>query len=94
MLYDKWKQPGWRIEQKYSTKVLIGNWAEERQQVSLYTCLTDEMCRNKCVHDTDSVNFSKKNKNNRDYVPCCMILFQLHTTFTNVSISFMYIINI
>lgn len=30
---DKWKQPGWRIEQKYSNKVLVGNWAEERLQV-------------------------------------------------------------
>ncbi|XP_071777092.2 cilia- and flagella-associated protein 107 [Centroberyx gerrardi] len=27
---DKWTQPGWRIEQKYSKKVLIGNWVEER----------------------------------------------------------------
>ncbi|XP_060765742.1 cilia- and flagella-associated protein 107 [Neoarius graeffei] len=31
---DKWKQPGWRIEQKYSNKVLVGNWAEERLQFS------------------------------------------------------------
>lgn len=28
----KWAQPGWRIEQKYSNKVLLGNWAEERLQ--------------------------------------------------------------
>ncbi|TSW21774.1 hypothetical protein Baya_13549 [Bagarius yarrelli] len=34
MAYNKWKQPGWRIEQKYSDKVLIGNWAEERLQFS------------------------------------------------------------
>ncbi|KAK0135312.1 hypothetical protein N1851_028847 [Merluccius polli] len=27
---DKWSQPGWRIEQKYTNKVLIGNWVEER----------------------------------------------------------------
>ncbi|KAI5623011.1 hypothetical protein C0J50_17518, partial [Silurus asotus] len=32
--YDKWKQPGWRIEQQYSNKVLVGNWAEERLQFS------------------------------------------------------------
>ncbi|KAJ0023134.1 hypothetical protein NQD34_003033, partial [Periophthalmus magnuspinnatus] len=31
---DKWSQPGWRIEKKYTNKVLLGNWAEERQQVS------------------------------------------------------------
>lgn len=43
ILYDKWKQPGWRIEQKYSNKVLVGNWAEERVEVSLYAGLTDEM---------------------------------------------------
>uniref|UniRef100_A0A3B4A0D1 Uncharacterized protein n=1 Tax=Periophthalmus magnuspinnatus TaxID=409849 RepID=A0A3B4A0D1_9GOBI len=29
---DKWSQPGWRIEKKYTNKVLLGNWAEERQQ--------------------------------------------------------------
>ncbi|XP_037346379.2 LOW QUALITY PROTEIN: cilia- and flagella-associated protein 107 [Pungitius pungitius] len=29
---DKWAQPGWRIEQKYSNKVLSGTWAEERRQ--------------------------------------------------------------
>lgn len=26
----KWHMPGWRIEQKYSTGVLIGNWSEDR----------------------------------------------------------------
>jgi len=25
----KWQQPGWRIEQRYSNRVLIGNWEEE-----------------------------------------------------------------
>ncbi|XP_076124823.1 cilia- and flagella-associated protein 107 [Alosa pseudoharengus] len=30
--YDKWTKPGWRIEQKYANKVLIGNWVEERLQ--------------------------------------------------------------
>lgn len=33
--YDKWTQPGWRIEQKYANKVLIGNWVEERLQVGI-----------------------------------------------------------
>ncbi|MGH0118336.1 UNVERIFIED_CONTAM: hypothetical protein FKN15_048572 [Acipenser sinensis] len=28
----KWSMPGWRIEEKYSNKVLIGNWVEERLQ--------------------------------------------------------------
>ncbi|XP_041836883.1 uncharacterized protein C1orf158 homolog [Melanotaenia boesemani] len=32
MEQDKWAQAGWRIEQKYGSKVLIGNWAEERLQ--------------------------------------------------------------
>lgn len=27
----KWNLPGWRIEQKYNTDVLIGNWNEERR---------------------------------------------------------------
>lgn len=26
----KWQLPGWRIEQKYATGVLIGNWDEDR----------------------------------------------------------------
>ncbi|EDO31004.1 predicted protein [Nematostella vectensis] len=31
--YDdiKWGLPGWRIEQRYATDVLIGNWNEERR---------------------------------------------------------------
>ena len=36
----KWNRPGWRIEQKYSTDVLIGNWNEERRVVGIATfCL-------------------------------------------------------
>ena len=30
----KWRMPGWRIEQKFSSNTLIGNWLEERQKVS------------------------------------------------------------
>ncbi|XP_050930396.1 cilia- and flagella-associated protein 107 [Lates calcarifer] len=29
---DKWAKTGWRIEQKYANKVLLGNWTEERLQ--------------------------------------------------------------
>ena len=29
----KWEMPGWRIEQSYSKKTLIGNWCEERNKV-------------------------------------------------------------
>ncbi|XP_017264134.1 uncharacterized protein C1orf158 homolog [Kryptolebias marmoratus] len=29
---DKWNQTGWRIEQQYGNKVLLGNWAEDRLQ--------------------------------------------------------------
>ncbi len=32
----KWNMPGWRIEQRYSTNVLIGNWQEERLKVINY----------------------------------------------------------
>ncbi|KAI8500359.1 PREDICTED: uncharacterized protein C1orf158 homolog [Branchiostoma belcheri] len=28
----KWNMPGWRIEQRYANRVLIGNWSEERYQ--------------------------------------------------------------
>ena len=33
----KWHMPGWRIEQKYSPGVLIGNWGEEQHQVTYFT---------------------------------------------------------
>lgn len=29
--FGKWQIPGWRIEQRYSNKTLIGNWCEERK---------------------------------------------------------------
>ncbi|XP_040890659.1 uncharacterized protein C1orf158 homolog [Toxotes jaculatrix] len=32
MAQDKWTQTGWKIEQRYANKVLVGNWAEERLQ--------------------------------------------------------------
>ena len=32
---DYSKLPGWRIEQKFNTKVLIGNWNEEQRKVNL-----------------------------------------------------------
>ena len=34
----KWHMPGWRIEQKYSPGVLIGNWGEDRYTVSISCC--------------------------------------------------------
>ena len=34
----KWEQPGWRIEKEYKPRVLIGNWYEDRLQVSEGTC--------------------------------------------------------
>lgn len=30
---QEWYLPSWRVEPKYSTKVLIGNWLEERKKV-------------------------------------------------------------
>lgn len=38
MNQDKWLQPGWRIEQTYANKVLLGNWAEERLEVRQNPC--------------------------------------------------------
>jgi len=36
---SKWNLPGWRIEQRYNNRVLIGNWNEERRQVNpTYKC--------------------------------------------------------
>ena len=31
----KWNMPGWRIEQRFSPGVLIGNWSEDRHTVSV-----------------------------------------------------------
>ncbi|KAM9758081.1 cilia- and flagella-associated protein 107 isoform 3-T3 [Menidia menidia] len=36
---DKWAQTGWKIEQKYGNKVLLGNWAEDRLQGYPYKML-------------------------------------------------------
>ena len=33
----KWHMPGWRIEQKFSPGVLIGNWGEDRHTVCCAT---------------------------------------------------------
>ena len=33
---DYSKLPGWRIEQKLNTKVLIGNWNEEQRKVCFF----------------------------------------------------------
>ena len=39
----KWQLPGWRIEQKYSTGVLIGNWAEDRLGKVGYRSVTNRI---------------------------------------------------
>ncbi|XP_068096564.1 cilia- and flagella-associated protein 107 [Hyperolius riggenbachi] len=48
----KLTQPGWRIEQKYSNKVLIGNWTEERKQFRRSNLPTSSSC-----YDIDFVRF-------------------------------------
>jgi len=35
---SKWNLPGWRIEQRYNNRVLIGNWNEERRQFQRGNC--------------------------------------------------------
>ncbi|XP_072282637.1 cilia- and flagella-associated protein 107 [Pyxicephalus adspersus] len=44
--------PGWRIEQRYSNKVLIGNWAEERKQFKRSDLPTSSSC-----YEIDFVRF-------------------------------------
>uniref|UniRef100_A0A3Q3BGE6 Uncharacterized protein n=1 Tax=Kryptolebias marmoratus TaxID=37003 RepID=A0A3Q3BGE6_KRYMA len=41
---DKWNQTGWRIEQQYGNKVLLGNWAEDRLQGLPYKMLFGHHC--------------------------------------------------
>ena len=36
---NKWRMPGWRIEQRYANNVLIGNWSEERHKVGRISTL-------------------------------------------------------
>ena len=42
----KWNLPGWRIEQKYNTDVLIGNWNEERRVVGTLCMFGDYIFEN------------------------------------------------
>ena len=42
----KWNLPGWRIEQKYNTDVLIGNWNEERRVVGTLCMFGDQILEN------------------------------------------------
>ena len=35
--FSKFGVPSWRIEQRFNTGVLIGNWSEERQAVCMFT---------------------------------------------------------
>ncbi|XP_051027573.1 cilia- and flagella-associated protein 107 [Acomys russatus] len=44
--------PGWQIEKKYSTKVLIGNWVEERRKFTKATDRTPQ-----CIHRKEYVPF-------------------------------------
>ncbi|XP_053308315.1 cilia- and flagella-associated protein 107 [Spea bombifrons] len=48
----KWFLPGWKIEAEYSNKVLIGNWAEERQEFKRGSYSTKASC-----YRTDFVSF-------------------------------------
>ncbi|KAM5141285.1 cilia- and flagella-associated protein 107 [Mantella aurantiaca] len=60
----KWSLPGWRIEQRYSNKVLTGNWAEERKQFKRAELQTPGSC-----YDIDFVRFpgSKPDQIQRRY---------------------------
>ncbi|KAM3922930.1 cilia- and flagella-associated protein 107 [Leptodactylus fuscus] len=49
----KWSAPGWRIEQRYSNKVLIGNWVEERKKFMRSNLPVSKSCYGK-----DFVRFS------------------------------------
>ncbi|XP_063799600.1 cilia- and flagella-associated protein 107 [Pseudophryne corroboree] len=40
----KWSLPGWRIEQRYNNKVLIGNWVEERKKFKRSNFSTTNSC--------------------------------------------------
>lgn len=44
----KWQMPGWRIEQKYSTGVLIGNWSEDRLG-KVYMVIAQTLSKHYCV---------------------------------------------
>ncbi|KAM9299032.1 cilia- and flagella-associated protein 107 [Gastrophryne carolinensis] len=48
----KWSLPGWRIEQRYANKVLIGNWVEEQKQFKRSHHPTSSSC-----YEIDFVRF-------------------------------------
>ncbi|XP_075461173.1 cilia- and flagella-associated protein 107 [Ascaphus truei] len=50
--FKKWSLSGWKIEQKYSNKVLIGNWLEERKKFKR-SCLP----KPKSCYDIDFVSY-------------------------------------
>ncbi|XP_028301820.1 cilia- and flagella-associated protein 107 [Gouania willdenowi] len=45
LVKDKWAQSGWKIEQKYGNKVLLGNWAEDRLQFTRELKIADSSSR-------------------------------------------------
>ncbi|XP_018408158.1 PREDICTED: uncharacterized protein C1orf158 homolog [Nanorana parkeri] len=61
---NKWCLPGWRIEQKYSNQVLIGNWEEERKKFKRRVLPTSSSC-----YEIDFLRFpdSKPDRNQRRY---------------------------
>jgi len=56
----KWQLPGWRIEQRFSKRTLIGNWCEER---------------NNFEHNRQQINSTNRidYKNNGDCEPQCQL---------------------
>ena len=54
----KWEMPGWRIEQRFSKRTLIGNWCEER---------------NNFEHNSRKINSTNRidYKNNGEHPPEC-----------------------
>ncbi|XP_042336134.1 uncharacterized protein C1orf158 homolog [Sceloporus undulatus] len=49
---QEWFLPSWRIEPKYSTKVLVGNWVEERKKF-----IRDQRGTGRSCYERDFVRF-------------------------------------
>ncbi|XP_033014840.1 uncharacterized protein C1orf158 homolog [Lacerta agilis] len=49
---QEWYTPGWKVEPKYSTKVLIGNWLEERKKF-----IRDHEGTGESTYDRDYVRY-------------------------------------
>ena len=76
----KWQQPGWRIEQRYSPGVLIGNWAEDRYKVFSYM---HECMKHLVSIDNSIASMFRESCDSKLYIYNYILQFKKGTEFGN-----------